>query len=297
LEELSNFRGSNPQSFDQQEKTLANLSELIESLGFPVKTSRIASYIRLLAKLRSKAESNLSLTLSDVMEWLHTSIELSQLDIILRAAKDAPTLATWQDHLGVLISGTHPDVISKFSPSWDFQFEALVAGVAQLSGYAVEFEEPDIVVTEGNVCFGIAAKRPRNQNGVRRNIHKAAKQISKTNRDGIIALDCTAILATDRAITTTDDAQATELVNEILERFIRNIGFEIHRAKSESNVIGILLTLYMPATIVDLAWQQAERMTTSFRWTVVPLIEPYDPRHDLVLRFAEKCQRGLFATK
>src|ERR1043166_1604236 len=91
LEELSNFRGSNPQSFDQQEKTLANLSELIESLGFAVKTSRIASYIRLLAKLRSKAESNLSLTLSDAMEWLHTSIELSQLDLILQAAKDAPT--------------------------------------------------------------------------------------------------------------------------------------------------------------------------------------------------------------
>jgi hypothetical protein len=224
-------------------------------------------------------------------------VELRQLDTILRAAKAAPNLSVWRDHIEKLISGTHPEIPEKLSPSWDFQFEALLAAVVQLSGYQIEFQEPDIVASDRNTTFGIAAKRPRTEAGLRRNLRKAARQISKSDRDGIIALDCSVILATDRAITTTDEAHAADFVKNILVHFLRNNAVEIDRIRCEQKVFAVLLTLDMPVTIVDSEWKSAVQMTTAFRWTIVPLVEVLDPRYSIAINFAENCQQGLFSNQ
>jgi hypothetical protein len=293
--EVSNFRGTNPKSFEDQERSLEGISKLIEDFGFSIGTSRIRSYQNVLSKLKAKAEQNSNFELSDGIHLLHTSVELSQLGTILRAARAAPNLSIWRSHLEKLISGTHPETPSKLSASWDFQFEALVAGVAQLSGYEIEFDEPDIVVKDGNITFGIAAKRPRTAAGIRRNLRKAAKQISKSNRDGMIALDCSVILATDRAITTISESHAVDFVSDLLARFMQDNASEINRVRSERNLLAVLLALHMPVTIVDSEWKRAVQLTTAFRWTVVPLTEPSDPRFDLAIRFAQQCQTGLFS--
>ncbi|MBJ7405063.1 MAG: hypothetical protein JHD07_17850 [Bradyrhizobium sp.] len=294
---VSDFRGTNPKSFAEHESSLSDISQLIETLGFSVGNSRIRSYQNVLSALRTKAERDHKLTLSDGMQLLHTSVELHQLGTILRAARGAPDLSIWQSHLERLISGTHPDVPAKLSPTWDFQFETFVASVAQLSGYEIDFQEPDILIKDGDRSFGIAAKRPRTAPGLRRNLQKAAKQILKSTFEGMIAVDCSVILATDRAITTTSDEHAAEFVEEILADFLRDSAFEIHRYRSEPKVFAMLFVLHMPVTIVDTEWTKAKQLTTAFRWTVVPLVNPDDPRYHTSIRFAERCSQGLFTNR
>jgi hypothetical protein len=196
--------------------------------------------------------------------------------------------------LRTLLSGSHPDIPSKSSTAWDFQFEAYVAAVAQLSGYQIDFAEPDIIIHDGATRLGIAAKRPRGQNGVRRNLEKAVKQINKSGLDGLIALDCSFIVADGRSLTATTLQNAALAAKTLVQEFVERNVTNIRTISFGQNVIGIIFTLHMPATLVDEEWKRATQMVSAYRWTVLPVIDSNDVRLKTVLNFTEQCQRGLF---
>jgi hypothetical protein len=293
--EVSDFRGENIKSFSEQERTLKEVFDLLESFGFAINSSRIRSYRDSLKAIRDKAALNRNLSFDNGMQLLCTIVELTELGKILKAAKTAPDISLWRNQLEKLISGTHARIPSKLSPAWDFQFETFIASVIQLSDYEVAFEEPDVIVKDRRDCFGIAAKRPKTEQAIKRNLDKAAKQINNSGVDGIIALDCSAIIANGKAITTTDYPRAIVFVKELLDRLMEQNLSTIHRVKIGDHVFGVLLSLHMPVTIVDMDWQRAESFCSAFRWTLIPLVNPLDPRFDTVLRFAKNCEKGLFA--
>lgn len=294
-EELSNYHNYSPRSFAEQHKELEGLSALIESLGFSVKSSRLGSYERLLKSIKQKASYREKLSFSDAMQLIHTSVELNQLRKIFEAASATPSAEIWRRHLEHLLSGTHPSVIPKYSNSWDYQYEALVAAIVQLSGYKFKFAEPDIIVSLDDCLeLGVAAKRPRNRNGFGRNLRKAGRQISNSGVPGIIAIDCTAMLATDRSINSNDDRNASKLVTAILHQFMDQAQSDIYEARVRGEAKGLFISLYMPITIVDADWHHAEKMVTGYRWTLIPFTGPEDPWHHRLLTFVERYQRGLF---
>lgn len=82
----------------------------------------------------------------------------------------------------------------------NYQFELFTAAELQLKGLPVLFEEPDIVINACAKFVGVAAKRPRNFDQIRRQLSRAVSQLL-LNQDrithGVIALD-TSIVITDR---------------------------------------------------------------------------------------------------
>lgn len=72
----------------------------------------------------------------------------------------------------------------------NFQFHLYLAAVCQNAGlHPVGYEEPDVSCTIDGRQFGIAAKRVKSLHKVKGHIKKAADQIFRTSRPGIIALE------------------------------------------------------------------------------------------------------------
>jgi len=70
------------------------------------------------------------------------------------------------------------------------QFHLYLAAVCQNAGmYPVGFEEPDVTCSIGGKKFGIAAKRIKSRDQIKRHIKKAADQVFRSNLRGIIALE------------------------------------------------------------------------------------------------------------
>lgn len=77
----------------------------------------------------------------------------------------------------------------KHSPARDCQFKLVVASGFRQAGYAVELAELDLVVETSIGPFGVAAKRPRVQSKIERNIRDARHQIEDHTGSGAIAVD------------------------------------------------------------------------------------------------------------
>lgn len=80
------------------------------------------------------------------------------------------------------------------SSARDFQFEMLVAALFKRAGYGVALSEPDVIVTTNHGNVGIAAKRPRSQDNLRRLFEDADDQIRRSGYHGIVAIDISFLL-------------------------------------------------------------------------------------------------------
>jgi hypothetical protein len=70
------------------------------------------------------------------------------------------------------------------------QFHLYLAAVCQNAGLLpVGYDEPDVSCSIDGRAFGIAAKRIKSMHQIGRHIKKAARQICRANRPGIIALE------------------------------------------------------------------------------------------------------------
>jgi hypothetical protein len=79
----------------------------------------------------------------------------------------------------------------------DAQFELYVAAICQNAGlFPVEYAEPDVHCTVGDIRFAIAAKRAKSLGQLEKHVRKAAKQIALAGCRGVVALDVS--LALDR---------------------------------------------------------------------------------------------------
>ena len=163
--------------------------------------------------------------------------------------------------------------------------------VAQLSGYEITLHEPDVVISEGARKFGIAAKRFRTMNGLKNCMEKGARQIARAGFDGIIAVDISLLLADGQSLFANDSEGALMTVKYRVEEFVSDHKSIIKEAARGPLVAGVLLSLHMPATIVDKAGS-FKQFASAIRWTIFALTD--DWRYTSILEFAEKAQLGLF---
>jgi hypothetical protein len=294
--ELSDVFGKSDMSFDEQIAVSEEIIAAFAKLGIPTKNSRIVAYRNALLNVKRRAAKDQNFDLETAMSLLGTSVEIQQLRLIAKAAASAQNVSEWRNQLERLVSGSHPSIPSRATAGFDFQYEAYLASVASLSGYNVCFREPDIIINEEDVVFGIAAKRPRRHSGFERNVARAVKQIRNSGIKGIIALDCSIVAADGKAITTTDPMEAANLAKELCEAVLKVHLTCIKDLRRHAHVLGVLFSIHLPVTIVDEHWQSATSFRSAFRWTTIPL-QTSERDLQLILEFTKRCERALFETE
>src|SRR5688572_30000200 len=116
-------------SFEENLRKIQEVYEQFGRLGVPtVPSSRINSYRTAFESLKRAEEEKRRPDLSLAEMMLHATVELAQLNTIIKAATAATERAAWDGQLRRLISGMSiPTPGSKHSPAHDFQFETYIA--------------------------------------------------------------------------------------------------------------------------------------------------------------------------
>ena len=284
----------NTTAFDDNLREIQDVYAQFEQLGIPtVSSSRINTYRDAFESLRqaSKEKRRPDLSLATLM--LHTMVEFAQLRTIVKAAMASPERISLNDQLGRLISGTSvPTPLYKHSPAHDFQFESFLGAVAELSGYKVNFAEPDIIVQCDTYTFGIAAKRPRSKRAVEKNCRKAASQIRQSGLPGIIALEMSFALYPNQCINTNDLAGSLAFIQAAANKFVGDYYHTFRKVCRDDSVLGVFVCLQLP--VLNFGHPVAPQLATAVRWLLAPYCEPHDERLRWILEFAAKCELGLF---
>ena len=125
----------------------------------------------------------------------------------------------------------------------------LFAAAAQLGGFRIEFQEPDVVISNDSLIIGLAAKRPRHTATVVKNCRRAARQIRQFAGPGVVALDVSTALFTDFCVNTNDATGAIDAVSNKLSTFVESRAASIRAECEGVAVIGVLVTAYAPALV------------------------------------------------
>jgi hypothetical protein len=284
-------------NFDTWDANLRDIGEIyaeFSTLGIStVPASRINAYRDAFQSLMNAAGQNRKLDLSLAVRVLNGLVEFHQLRTILKAAQASSNEKEWKIRLRQLVSGA--ELVAKdthLGSSRDFQFESFVGAVCELSGYAVRFDEPDIVVTNAGHAFGIAAKRPRNERKIERNCRKAAGQIRKSRLPGLIAIDLSFALHPDQCINTNDLRGGQVFVQEVANRFVHGNYNRLRDLCSDPDVLGVLFHAHMP--VISFGNSDGPQLATAIRWTVAPFCEPNTDGFIWATAFCSKCEIGLF---
>ena len=202
----------------------------------------------------------------------------------------------WNARLCQLVSGAEFSTLeSNTASARDFQFESFIGAVCELSGYAVRFDEPDIVVTENDKAFGIAAKRPRNERRIENNCKKAVRQIRNSGMSGLIALDLSFALQADKCVNTNDLRGAQVHVEEVVNGFIHENNARLQQLCRDECVLGVLAHLQMP--VINFGYPDGPQLATAIRWTVAPFFESQIDGFFWANEFSRKCEIGLFGPR
>jgi hypothetical protein len=124
------------------------------------------------------------------------------------------------------------------------QFELFVAAICQAAGFIpVDYREPDITCAVQGGHIGIAAKRIKSENQVKKRIPEAAKQIQRSGQSGVIALDTSVGLNpnNERITTVIPDEEFGSLYQEALIRFLRRYDERIREWVRGRGVLGIVV--------------------------------------------------------
>jgi len=288
-------------SFDIRRYTSRNWSDeigLVESLYSSFEriglaklaASRIRTYRRIYTEFRDAAKAGRRLTQSEAEEIFGTLVEVHQLQRIVAAATASERAAVWVDHLRKLISG--PPTLrpsGRHSASWDYQFEAFMAAVAVLSGYSVQFNEPDVVVDGPDGRFGIAAKRPRSMAKFGSRLSEGAHQVNQTALPGVIALDLSFALYPGQCINADSVEAAVAFLTAAAKRTLDQNIVRVKSIFERPGILGILVQIHLP--ILILTGERVPPLITCIRWTVAPSAR--DERAAWVTAFARRCEQGL----
>ncbi len=283
-------------SWDESFQRVDHIYRQFASLGIAtVAASRMNAYRRALRDLRGAAVAKRRLTLREGELLIATIVETHQLHVIVRAAVSSRRPEEWRTQLLKLVSGpAHIRRESKHSPAHDFQFEAFVAAIAELSGYSVRFEEPDLVVSEGSECvLGIAAKRVRSPRRAEARCREAVKQIQSATVPGLVALDLSLALYPGKCVNTNDPEGAVLFAKAVADQFVQRNARWLNRVCSAKDVLGLLVHVQLPA--LNLAHPVSPQLLTTMRWTLVP--SPADERSSKAVTFARRCELGLFGPR
>ena len=164
-----------------------------------------------------------------------------------------------------------------------------------LSGFAVSFAEPDILIADNAATFGIAAKRPRTEQRFESNCKKAVRQIRKSGVSGLIALDLSFALQPNKCFNTNDLCVAKTFVEEIVNGFILRNSSRLRQLCREDCVLGVLAHLQMP--VINFGHPDGPQLATAIRWTVAPFSEPPLASFGWANEFSRRCEIGLFGPR
>ena len=277
-------------------ETLALISELYEffaALDIPkLAASRLRTYKDAFNKFKHASESGTQLPRGEAEDVIQTMVEFEQLRIIVEAAKKSPQRAVWASQLRKLASGPvfGTEETTASSPR-DTQFECFVAAVAARAGYNVAFAEPDIILNEGKLRFGVAAKRPRSLASVEKNCRKAARQIAATKLPGILALDLTHALHAGKCFTPATREEATNFAQSSIQSFLDE-NEKLLRRSIGNRAVAILAAVHVPAIIGIPAKPQ---LMTAVAWQFFNLSHQRS-EYIWIAGFAKRCVTGLFGT-
>lgn len=131
------------------------------------------------------------------------------------------------------------------------QFELYVAALLSIGGFRIRLEEPDIVTSWRRVEFGVACKRVQTENGFDKAMKSARRQIERSGRPGIIAVDLTPAVrrgGNDRVSTHGDPAG--EYLREGLCHF--DDAFRANMRQDERSVLASIAFLHMRTVSHDI---------------------------------------------
>ena len=288
-------------NFDTWEANFAEIKQIyyeFEKLGIPtLQASRINSYRTAFQKLKDAADKGEFLDLDLGHKMINAQVEFSQLRRIVSATQATTNNEDWRKRLNQLASGHELSAEDlKNTSARDFQFETFIGAVCKLSGYQIEFDEPDLIVADKDVRFGIAAKRPRSHKTIEKNLRKAAKQVQKSGIEGIVALDLSFALYADKCINTNDLSGSHLFVKSAVDNYVKTNFDRIKHLCREELVMGALLHLHLPVLSFE-APNESPRLATAIRWTIVPFIEDKFERFLWALDFSKRCEIGLFGKR
>lgn len=268
--------------------------ELFESLGVAtLQSSRLAAYRRLYHEFSEAGHNPARIGLQRTTRLLHAALEADQLILIATAATAQPTV--WQGRLGMLIAGApFPLEAKHHAPARDVQYECFLGAAAQLAGYEVQFREPDLAILVNDVAIACAAKRPRHSSTVAKNCRRAVRQIRQGSEPGLVALDVSAALFSDFCINTNDTIGAKEIAARTLWTFVEKHSAELRSECQGANIIGILVTAYIPALVYG---DQVPTIYTTKVWSAVHLAAAGAGNSRMFLQFVNRAHAACFPSQ
>jgi hypothetical protein len=142
------------------------------------------------------------------------------------------------------------------------QFELFVWACVRAAGFQATLSEPDLTIQYGGgKVIAVAAKRPRSDRKVIKNIRAACRQIANVPHDGIVALDLSFIGAMGKPIYVQRAEHYQVLSKILLDGFVHEHEQELCAAARGHNVVGILFhhsgvvrAVHDPARLVSRRW-------------------------------------------
>lgn len=278
-------------SWLDQCRLVDDLYRSFEMLGIAtLAVSRLASYRRIFEELSERRKSGQRATQQQAELVTRILVEVKHLETIAKAAATVSAADDWLDRLARLVSGSLTlESRSQHAPAFDAQFETFIAAVAVLSGYPVQFAEPDVHVTTPGGRLGIAAKRPKSVGMIESRCKSAARQIIRSGVPGIIALDLSFALYPHRYLNVTSQQAAHSALDGISRRVIATYSRRLARTLNQTGILGILVHLQVPAIIRT---PTSATLLVAINWTQVTFV--HDERYPLAEDFLRRSDVGLF---
>jgi hypothetical protein len=137
------------------------------------------------------------------------------------------------------------------------QFELYLAAICQNAGLAqILFEEPDITCVMDGIKLGIAAKRVKHVQQLRKRVKEAANQIAKAGLPGIVAIDVSLALNSENQPISAplEDELFERAVADLRRWFFRTYGQDIEKAVRGKGVRGTLISHSVVRQLPDADW-------------------------------------------
>jgi hypothetical protein len=260
------------------------LESRLENLGLRAPgSSRLGSYRRILRRL---AEAPRELRADDEYRLAHRAIlECSQLLLIVSELSRPPEVPNWLAKTQQVLAGhklPHTEVLS--SSARDIQFELYLAGLARRAGYGVTLDEPDVVIRAHDCSAGIAAKRLKSRQKLRRSLRSASTQIARAGLDGFIALDLSMLLLPqEEPLVVGDFPAAKDTFSAILSQFLHPNALDIRSSVDWTRAYGLLAVITGLST-----FSESGKLAAVFQCRALNLCSEHDPRCKRIEALVEK---------
>lgn len=222
----------------QMAKKVGELISYIEGSGLSVHPgSRLRVYEGVFEDCWSSASQDCpteSVALRESMQFLHIARLLRTHDSTLLRDKLSSALG------GAPIAADD----ANGSKARSDQAELYLAALLLTCGLTVELAEPDLVVTvRDGTTVPVAIKRPRSEQKVQSNLRKAARQIDRSGRPGIIALDLSFIERVEKPIYISEPDHRQTLARILLDGYAQENAEMLLEISQRPRILGILMHL------------------------------------------------------